>query len=280
MVGVVESLQFEQGFGLSPELQGWVSVRQAPRPSTGLMVRTEGDPQDLVAVIRRTLAERNSSLALTSVMTMEERAASVTARHRVVSMLLGIFAGISLFLVAAGLYGTIAFNVAGRTRELGLRASLGANRGSLLALVLRQGLGITVLENRPEPGRGVVDHALPGGAAVRGRAGGSADARGHFRGTLPGRLRCCIPACQESDAPRPDDGAEGGMSPTLWSFPTREIHSQVINRAAGTTTGACSVNDHENDSQVLEKSSCRKRTFPELRKSGSSCTVGWNFRFD
>ena len=78
-------------------------------------------------------------------MTMEERAASVTARHRVVSMLLGTFAGISLFLVAAGLYGTIAFTVAGRTRELGLRASLGADRGSQLALVLRQGLGVTVL---------------------------------------------------------------------------------------------------------------------------------------
>ena len=145
VVGVVRSLQFEQGFGLAPELQGWVSMRQAPRPSTGLMVRTQGDPQSLVPIIRRTLAEVNSSLALTSVMTMEERAASVTARHRVVSMLLGTFAGISLFLVAAGLYGTIAFTVAGRTRELGLRASLGANRSSLLALVLRQGLGVTVL---------------------------------------------------------------------------------------------------------------------------------------
>ncbi len=145
VVGVVESLQFEQGFGLSSELQGWVSIRQAPRPSTGLMVRTEGDPQDLVPVIRSTLAEMNSSLALTSVMTMEERAANVMARHRVVSTLLGIFAGISLFLVAAGLYGTIAFTVAGRTRELGLRASLGANRGSLLALVLRHGLSVTVL---------------------------------------------------------------------------------------------------------------------------------------
>ena len=145
VVGVVRSIQFEQGFGLAPELQGWVSMRQAPRPSTGLMVRTQGDPQSLVPIIRRTLAELNSSLALTSVMTMEERAAGVTARHRVVSMLLGTFAGISLFLVAAGLYGTIAFTVAGRTRELGLRASLGANRSSLLALVLRQGLGGTVL---------------------------------------------------------------------------------------------------------------------------------------
>ena len=145
VVGVVDHVQFEQGYGLTPELQGWVSLRQAPRLSTGLMVRTQGETRGLVPAIRSTLAELNSSLALTSVMTMEERMASVTARPRVVSMLLSIFAGISLFLVAAGLYGTIAFTVAGRTRELGLRASLGADRGSLLTLVLRQGVGVTVL---------------------------------------------------------------------------------------------------------------------------------------
>jgi ABC-type antimicrobial peptide transport system permease subunit len=109
------------------------------------MVRTQGETRGLVPAIRSTLAELNSSLALTSVMTMDERTASVTARARVVSMLLSIFAGISLFLVAAGLYGTIAFTVAGRTRELGLRASLGADRTSLLTLVLRQGVGVTVI---------------------------------------------------------------------------------------------------------------------------------------
>jgi len=127
VVGVVEDLQFEQGIGLVSELQGWVSMRQAPRLSTGLVVRTAGDPRDLVLAVRSTLAELNSSLALTSVMTMDGRAASVTARPRVVSILLSVFAGVSLFLVAAGLYGTIAFTVAGRTRELGLRTSLGAD---------------------------------------------------------------------------------------------------------------------------------------------------------
>ena len=145
VVGVVEHLQFEQGFGSPPELQAWVSIRQAARLSTGLMVRTQGDPQDLVPAIRSTLAELNSDIALTSVMTMEEPAKTVTARPRVVSMLLSIFAAVSLFLVAAGLYGTIPFTVARRTREIGLRASLGANRGSLLTLVLEQGLGVTVL---------------------------------------------------------------------------------------------------------------------------------------
>ena len=109
------------------------------------MVRTQGDPTDVIPAMRRSLAALNPNLALTSTMTMQVRAANVTARPRVVSMLLSIFAGVSLFLVAAGLYGTIAFTVARRTRELGLRASLGADRGSLLSLVLKRGLGVTIL---------------------------------------------------------------------------------------------------------------------------------------
>jgi len=78
-------------------------------------------------------------------MTMRERTASGTARPRIVTALLSLFGAASLFLVAVGLYGTIAFAVARRTRELGLRASLGADHWSLGVLVLRQGLGVTLL---------------------------------------------------------------------------------------------------------------------------------------
>ena len=84
-------------------------------------------------------------MVLTSVMPMRERTASVTARPRVVTALLSLFGAASLFLVAVGLYGTIAFAVARRTSELGLRASLGASRWSLAALVVGQGLGVMLL---------------------------------------------------------------------------------------------------------------------------------------
>jgi putative ABC transport system permease protein len=85
------------------------------------------------------------NIALTSVMSMDDRSATTNARPRVVTMLLGLFGALSLFLVAAGLYGSIAFAVARRTKELGLRASLGAGRGTILMLVLKQGVGITLL---------------------------------------------------------------------------------------------------------------------------------------
>ena len=99
----------------------------------------------MATAVRSALADLNPNLALTSMMTMSERSESVTARPRVVSILLSVFAAVAVFLVAVGLYGTIAFSVARRTRELGLRASLGAGRGTLLWLVLQRGLGTAVV---------------------------------------------------------------------------------------------------------------------------------------
>jgi ABC-type antimicrobial peptide transport system permease subunit len=83
--------------------------------------------------------------ALTSVLPREARVARLTARPRVVTLLLSLFGSVALFLVAAGLYGTIAFTVARRTRELGLRASLGASHATLVASVLRQALAVTAI---------------------------------------------------------------------------------------------------------------------------------------
>ena len=144
IVGVVEDVQL--GRPNDPiERQAFVAVRQAPRLETGILVRTAGDPEALIGAVRSAMAELAPDLALTSVMSMEARAAATNVRARVLTMLLGFFGAAALFLVAVGLYGTIAYAVTRRTRELGLRASLGAGRGSLVGLVLRQGLGVTLV---------------------------------------------------------------------------------------------------------------------------------------
>jgi len=145
VVGVVEDIKYEEEMGLPPERQGFIPMRQSARLDAGLLVRTQGDPAALATAVRSALADLNPNLALTSMMTMSERSESVTARPRVVSILLSVFAAVAVFLVAVGLYGTIAFSVARRTRELGLRASLGAGRGTLLWLVLQRGLGTAVV---------------------------------------------------------------------------------------------------------------------------------------
>jgi putative ABC transport system permease protein len=144
VIGVVEDVQFDEP-GVPAQPLGFVPVRQAPQLATGVMVRSTVDPQELIPAIRSTLAEMAPNVALTSVMSMEKRASGANARSRVVTALLTLFGLISLVLVAAGLYGSIAFAVARRTRELGLRASLGADRFRLAALVLRQGLGATLV---------------------------------------------------------------------------------------------------------------------------------------
>jgi putative ABC transport system permease protein len=144
VVGVVEGLQMD-GPAQPDQPQGYVSVRQAPQLETGVIVRTSGDPESLIPALRSTLAELDPNIALTSVMSMDQRSTTNNARPRVVTMLLALFGAVSLFLVAAGLYGTIAFAVARRTKELGLRASLGAGRWTILTLVLKQGVGVTLL---------------------------------------------------------------------------------------------------------------------------------------
>ena len=120
-------------------------LRQAPQLQTGILLRTVGDPESQIPTVRALLRELAPHVALTSAMSMERRAWETAGRSRVLTALLGFFGTVALLLVAVGLYGTIAYTVARRTRELGLRASLGAGRASLVVLVLRRGLGVTLV---------------------------------------------------------------------------------------------------------------------------------------
>jgi putative ABC transport system permease protein len=78
-------------------------------------------------------------------MTMEERAGAALARPRFALSLLGAFATMALVLAAIGLYGVMAFSVAQRTKEIGLRMALGADAPRVLRGVLRQGMGMALV---------------------------------------------------------------------------------------------------------------------------------------
>jgi len=145
VVGVVNDLR--QGDVTDPErAEVFVSYRQADnafRAATPvLVIRTAGDPEPYIASLRAILREQDASVLLDSVMTMDQRVATSLAKPRTYAALLGAFAGCALVIAGVGLFGLLAYSVAQRTKEIGVRMALGAVGRQIMALVLRQTLAI------------------------------------------------------------------------------------------------------------------------------------------
>ena len=112
---------------------------------TALAVRTAGNPAQLAEAIRQTIQDIDSDAPIFQVSTMDDLMSNAADSSRFQMVLLGIFAGIGLLLAAVGIYGLMSYSVTQRTREIGIRMALGAERDDVLRMVVRQGLGLSLM---------------------------------------------------------------------------------------------------------------------------------------
>jgi ABC-type antimicrobial peptide transport system permease subunit len=112
--------------------------------SSNLVVRTATDPSSLTQAVRAALHDLDSQLAVDRVQTVERLQEESVASPRVTTILLGLFAALALLISASGIAAVMALSVTQRRGELGIRMALGASRESVLAMVVRQGLGMAV----------------------------------------------------------------------------------------------------------------------------------------
>ncbi|MGI8821196.1 MAG: ABC transporter permease [Chthoniobacterales bacterium] len=131
----------------SPEM--YIPQTQIPFNNMSLVVRTTvSDPASLTGALRRELAAMDPSIPLTSIRVFDEYVSRSLARPRFNALLLSIFAGVALLLTAIGIYGVMAYSVAQRTNEIGIRIALGAAQSSIFKLIVGQAMtlvGISVV---------------------------------------------------------------------------------------------------------------------------------------
>jgi predicted permease len=138
VVGVVEDVR-QWGLEDVPENEAYLPMTESWTPAGYLTIRTAGDAAAVAPAARSAVLAVDPSIPPSDVQTMRARVEEAFAQRRFTTTLIALFAAAALLMATAGIYGTVAYYVARRTRELGVRMALGAGNSGILLLVLRRG---------------------------------------------------------------------------------------------------------------------------------------------
>src|SRR6266849_612352 len=141
--GVIRDIR-DHGREAQPTPHVYQPIAQSDLVTPDLVIRTVGDPLKLAAILRDAVRSLDRAAIVSRITTIEQQLSDQISPRRFETWLLSLFSLVALALASVGIYGVMHYAVTQRTHEIGIRIALGAQPGSILGMVLRQGLGLAL----------------------------------------------------------------------------------------------------------------------------------------